>query len=496
MGDDPIRAEEPISRLALLRFSGDIGTKARATRRQFQHRLLHNLKDAISCRDSVPRVRVSRDRIFVEMPREGEVDALRRVFGIQSISLVERRSAASLEEVVRAGEELFRERVRDKRFAVRARRVGDRSKIPVGAGELERALGAALLPVSAGVNLGNPEVTVHVELLEDEAYFFPARIPAHGGLPLGVEGRGVALISGGFDSAVAAWHLLKRGVLLDYVFCNLGGATHQQGVLRVAKVLADRWSYGDRPRLHAINFEPLTAELRAKTQKRYWQVLLKRQMLRAAEGVASQCRASAIVTGEAMGQVSSQTLQNLAVISQAASLLVLRPLVGFNKDEIVALSRQVGTFELSKEVGEYCAMVPSRPATGASLRAVLAEEEKLDLSRVERVVAEHEVFDLRALDAEKLDLTELEVEWIPEGATVLDLRSQAEYASWHYPGALRLDFAHSFQAYPSFDRSQIYVLYCELGLKSAHLAELMCKEGFRAYHFKGGLRALQRSLST
>jgi thiamine biosynthesis protein ThiI len=493
MGDDPIRTAEPAARLVLLRFSGDIGTKARGTRRQFQRRLLHNLKDAISCGGSVPRVRVSRDRIFVEMTQDREVDALTRVFGIQSISVAERRPAAGLEEIVRAGEELFRERVRGRRFAVRAHRVGDRSKIPVGAGELERALGAALLPVSAGVDLGNPEVTVHVELLEDEAYFFPARIPAHGGLPLGVEGRGVALISGGFDSAVAAWQLLKRGVLLDYVFCNLGGATHKQGVLRVAKVLADRWSYGDRPRLHAIDFEPLTAELRAKTQKRYWQVLLKRQMLRAAAGVARQCRASAIVTGEAVGQVSSQTLRNLAVISRAASLLVLRPLVGLNKDEIVALARQVGTFELSKTVGEYCAMVPTRPSTGASARAVLAEEEKLDLSRVDRVVAEREVLDLRGLDVEKLDLPELEIERIPKDATVLDLRSKAEYASWHYPGSLRLDFAHAFQAHPTFDRSQTYVLYCELGLKSAHLAELMRKEGFEAYHFKGGLRALQRA---
>jgi thiamine biosynthesis protein ThiI len=139
-------------------------------------------------------------------------------------------------------------------------------------------------------------------------------------------------------------------------------------------------------------------------------------------------------------------------------------------------------------------MVPTRPSTGASARAVLAEEEKLDLSRVDRVVAEREVFDLRGLDVESLDLPELEVERIPEGATVLDLRSKAEYASWHYPGALRLDFAHAFQARSTFDRGQTYVLYCELGLKSAHLAELMRKEGLEAYHFKGGLRALQRTV--
>jgi thiamine biosynthesis protein ThiI len=478
--------------LALLRFSGDVGIKARATRRQFELRLIHNLRDAISSQGSRPRIRASRDRVFVELGSRSEVETLTRVFGVQSVSLVEHRSGTQLQEIVSAGEELYRERVRGRRFAVRARRVGDRSRIPVSAREVERALGAALLPVSAGVDLGDPEVTAHVEILEDEVCFLPDRIPAHGGVPLGVEGQAVALVSGGFDSAVAAWQLLKRGVRLDYVFCNLGGATHLHGVLRVMKVLADRWSYGDHPRLHVVDFEALTAELQDRTETRYWQVLLKRLMLRAAESIARERQAAAVVTGEAVAQVSSQTLQNLSVISQVASGLVLRPLVGFNKEEIIELARMIGTFELSKVVGEYCAIVPSRPATRASLHAILAEEEKLDLALVERAVAARAVIDLRSFDVEKLDLPEIEVGRVPEGATVIDLRSKPEFDSWHHPEALRLDFAQALKTFPSFDRSQTYVLYCEFGLKSAHLAEQMRQEGLEAFHIKGGTRTLRR----
>jgi thiamine biosynthesis protein ThiI len=302
----------------------------------------------------------------------------------------------------------------------------------------------------------------------------------------------VALVSGGFDSAVAAWHMLRRGVSLDYVFCNLGGATHRLGTLRVTKVLADRWSYGDRPRFHTIEFGPMVEELQARTRSRYWQILLKRLMLRCAERVARETRAVAIVTGESVGQVSSQTLQNLAVISQATDTPILRPLVGFNKDEIIATAGRIGTFELSKVVGEYCDMVPKSPATSASLRAILDEENALDLGLLDRCADERTRLDLRACDVEQLEIPHLETDAIPAGARVIDLRSKAQFDSWHHPDAVWLDFAHAMKAYPSFDRDQTYVLYCEFGLKSAHLAEFMRKQGFRASNFRGGTKALKR----
>jgi len=485
-------ADSPTPQLALLRFSGEIGTKARATRSQFVQRLIANLRDALLAEQLEPRIRDTHNRIFVELPDAASASVLTRIFGIQSISLVECCPADSIERLVDAGEAWFGDRVAGKRFAVRARRVGERSKITLQPADIERALGTRMLARSAGVDLDDPEVTVSVELIGSDAYFFPERIACHGGLPLGASGRAVALMSGGFDSAVAAWQLLKRGVRIDYAFCNLGGETHQLGVLRVAKVLADRWSYGDRPRLHAIDFAALTDELRARTQPRYWQVLLKRSMLRAAEILVRERRASAIITGEAVGQVSSQTLPNLAVISQATSETILRPLVGTNKDEIIDTARLIDTYDLSKIVGEYCAMVPTRPATAATLGAIEAEEAKLDLSIIEAAVAARRIFKLRELEVETLGIPDLEIDRIPAGAVVIDLRTRPEYQSWHWPDALQLDFSRALRAHASFDRNQTYVLYCEIGLKSAHLAEVMRKEGLRAFHIPGGSRALKK----
>jgi thiamine biosynthesis protein ThiI len=325
-----------------------------------------------------------------------------------------------------------------------------------------------------------------------QAYFFAERRAGRGGLPVGTGERAVALVSGGFDSPVAAWHLLKRGVPLDYVFCNLGGLSHRLGALRVMKVIADRWSYGSQPRLHAVDFEAVSQELQRNTSQRYWQVLLKRLMLRAAEAIARESGGCAIVTGEAVGQVSSQTLANLATISQVTPMPILRPLVGFNKDEIIEVANRIGTGPLSAVVGEYCAMVPHRPSTSAKLDAVLAEESRIDFAVLEKALASREVLKLRSLDPEADGLGDLETSEIPATAQVIDLRTREEFRAWHYPDAVQLDFGHALLAYPSFAKERTYVLYCEFGLKSAHLAELMGRAGLRALHFRGGTRAIRR----
>ena len=481
--------------LVLIRFSGEIATKAKGTRARFQRLLAHNLEAALRRADVPYALKREWSRFFVELRDDGPkaaqaLEALSRVFGVKSLSVVEARPAPTLEAVVQAGEELFRERVRGKRFAVRARVAGERQKVPFGATAVERELGAALRPHAARVDLTDPEVTVHVEVRDDRAFFYTEVVAGPGGLPLGAEGRALALVSGGFDSAVAAWRMMKRGLALDYAFFNLGGSQHQRDVLRVAKLLTEQWGHGHEPKLHAVDFQGLVQELQKKTHPRYWQVLLKRLMLKASEQIAQELGVRALVTGEALGQVSSQTLQNLVVISEATELLVLRPLLGLDKEEIVAQARTIGTYEISASVQEYCALVPRKPATRARLDRVREEEAKLDPSILERAVAERAVFDLTALEPEALVPEGLEIEEVPEGAVVIDLRSPQAYRAWHYPGAVHWDFFRALDEFKTLPKDKTYVLYCELGLKSAHLAELMRQAGYDAYNFKGGIKRL------
>jgi len=488
----PIPTPTGPGRLLLVRFSGDVTTKAPATRRRFLQRMARNLKDALKSEDIGFSLERTHNRFFIRVDDDRAVAAVSRVFGVQSLASVSSHPWRSLPELVEAGFEIFAEAVRGHSFAVRVKRVGERSRIPIRGAELERALGARLGAVARGVDLGAPEVVARVELMPGRAFFFQENRPGHGGLPLGCEGRALSLVSGGFDSAVASWQMLKRGVALDYVFCNLGGRSHQLETLRVMKVIADRWSYGTRPHFHAIDFDGVTREIQARVRTRYWQVVLKRMMLRAATAVASEREALALVTGDAIGQVSSQTLQNLAVISGATPLPILRPLVGFNKEEIIEMARRIGTAELSAQVGEYCAMVPSKPATAAAADDIEAEEAGIDPRILSDAVAERGVFDLRGLDLDAVDSPAIQTDSIPAEATVLDLRSKPAYQGWHYPGALYLDFRHAVELHGQFDRAQRYVLYCEFGLKSAHLAELMRRKGLDASHFAGGLKAVIR----
>jgi thiamine biosynthesis protein ThiI len=483
-------------RIAVLRLSGELSTKARATRRRFLGQLVQNLEEALAGEGIAARVERAHERVYLVPADARAVEIAARIFGVQSISLAERVEFASLAELVAIAARRFAPDVRERSFAVRARIVGGRETAEFGARDVEVELGTALLPGARRVDLGAPEATVRVEVHRGQAHLFRTAIPGAGGLPLGTEGRAVALVSGGFDSAVAAWQLLRRGVRLEYVFCNLGGRTHELGTLRVMKWIAEMWSYGDRPRLHAFDFGPVVQELKDRSEPRYWQILLKREMMRAAERVARAVRAQAIVTGEALGQVSSQTLPNLAVISQATALPILRPLVGFHKNEIIALAEQIGTAPLSAAVGEYCGIAPRRPATAARLADVLRQEERREDAALEHAWKTSRRIDLRTFDPESELIPDLAVEKVPPGATLLDLRTREEFAEWHAEGALRLDFADALRAYPSFAKDREYVVYCAVGLKSAHLAELMCEAGLRAHHLRGGARALRGRSAT
>jgi thiamine biosynthesis protein ThiI len=474
----------------LIRFSGDLSTKKGRAFARFRSRLAHNLRDSLRAAGLDFDLKLARHRFFLQAPPEAE-GVLAHVFGVQSWSPVASEPWQSFDDLVDLGARHFAEAVRGRTFAVRVRRSRIRGSVDFTSLDVERELGTRLLDESAGVNLGNPEITARVELDHGVAHLFSEVRRGPAGLPIGSEGRALTLISGGIDSAVAAWLMLKRGVEVDYIFFNLGGTDHENQVLEVMRVLADGWSYGYRPRLRLVDLRPFVEQLRERTAESLWQVVLKRLMLRAASASAADTDTQALVTGEAIGQVSSQTLHNLAVLEAASELPVLRPLLTFDKSEIVELAQHIGTYDLSAHVPEYCALQGRAPATEATEKQLAAAEQTLDLEALLEQVASSPNLDLRTLVRGQQRAGEsLAISEVPEGAVVVDLRSRAAFEAWHLPGAVRLDYLEAIKAAAHFADEPDYVVCCEVEFKSADIAERLRAAGRRAWFFEGGTSKL------
>lgn len=465
--------------LWLIRLSSDLTTKLHNTRKRFQARLVRNLKDALDTHNVSYTFKSTWSRFFVESDDPRVPQLLEHVFGVHSYSLVHPSPLTTFEDIIAQGKAIYEDEVKGKTYAVRARRTKD---IPFSAMDIQQHLGFALNE-GATVDLTNPEVEVNVEVREGQVYFFSEKHPGPKGLPLNVEGRALCLMSGGFDSAVAAWMMLKRGLALDYVFFRLGGEAHERDVHQVVKVLSDHWSYGSRPRLYVIPFEDVVEQIQDHVHTRYWQLILKRQMYRVAQEVAHRCKLNTLITGEALGQVSSQTLANLEALNITDKMPILRPLIGFDKNEIVKKAFKIGTGVISEKVPEYCAIVPTRPSTGAKFQEL--DDQEANLKTDIAGLAEH----AKRIKLRDATLTapdpEIVTELPPEDDTVLlDIRTDTEFRRGHDDRATHLEFAYALDFYKKLDQSKHYYIYCGVGLKSANLVERMRASGYQAWVYQ------------
>ncbi|MEM1180841.1 MAG: THUMP domain-containing protein [Acidobacteriota bacterium] len=472
----------------IVRFSGELSLKGKRARNRFIDRLVHNLADALRSHGYRYRFERRWSRLYFTASSPDAAAVAARVFGVRAVAAVEKRRWQTPEDLVERGYEIFRQEVAGRTFAVRVRRGEHASTQNFRSPDLERALGERLLPDAAGVRLKSPEVEVRIELQGQDAYFYSRSISGESGLPMGTEGRALVLFSGGLDSPVAAWAVHRRGVRTDLLFCNLGGDQHLRDVVRVAKIIADQWSFGGGPTLIVVDMQQLAEEIHGKVPPKLRQVVLKRQMLRLGERVAAGRGIRTLVTGEAIGQVSSQTLDNLLVTSSASTIPVLRPLMAWNKEEIIDKARHLGTFDLSSQVTEFCGLEGSvAPSARVKATAVEVAERELDAALLDRSIEAKVEIDLRSFCFGDVASFEVEVASIPEGAVLLDLRPARAFSSWHPEGATSLPYPEALERFEALDRSATYAVYCELGLKSAHLVERMNRAGFKAFHLPRGL---------
>ncbi len=382
--------------LYLIHYSSDIGLKGK-NRGDFIKQLKRNLRRQLP----LQQVREVRGRLLAWGPRPDL--NLARVFGVAWWA-VPRQVPPRWEAIVEAGVALAREamaRCEVRTFAVRARRA-DKS-FPKGTLAIERELGAAIVQATGlGVNLTRPDLTVRVEIIPGQAFVFTDAHQGFQGLPVGTAGKVLGLFSGGVDSLIAAWLMARRGAAVELVHFHAFTAAryaHHDKAGRLAQALA---AYIPGLRVHYVPyhlFQAATLDL-PRREARYELVVFRRFMARLAARLARQRGAAAIFTGDSLAQVASQTMENLTAVDAGVDFPLFRPLIAFNKQEIIAWAERLKFYDLAKQPYKDCCSIISRnPATRARLEVVEAIEQRAGLDAVlEASLAEVETIAYPAAD--------------------------------------------------------------------------------------------------
>jgi thiamine biosynthesis protein ThiI len=347
--------------------------------------LVRNLRTALKGLN-VTAVRSIMGRIEIDLGSEAAFDEARdrikRVFGIANFSLAGRVASHDFQELADAILADLGDREVSS-FRVSARRADKR--IPYTSPQLEREVGGLIKQVKGWhVDLEKPAFTIHLEFLPEQAFYFFGKEPGAGGLPSGSSGKLTCLLSGGIDSPVAAYRLMRRGCTVSFVHFHSYPILSRASQEKVREIAALLTKYQQHARLAMVAFGELQQQVVLAVPPEFRVVIYRRLMLRIAEQLARKWHAKALVTGEVVGQVASQTLENLTTIAEACSLQILRPLVGMDKDEIADQAAALGTLPISNIPDQDCCTLftPRNPATRARLDEVLRAEAALPIAEM------------------------------------------------------------------------------------------------------------------
>jgi thiamine biosynthesis protein ThiI len=395
------RVALPPPELILVRY-GEISLKG-GNRAQFESALARNIRAALRNLSSVEIER--RQGRFVVVPKQrGEEVArrLRDVFGIKSVSpawgvAADRDAIADLGRQVLA--EALDARARDRTITVRIESKRADKTFPMTSNQLDRFVADRALAGLTGVRvkLDDPELTLGIELRSERAYVFVERFPGPGGLPVGTLGRALCLLSGGIDSPVAAWLAMKRGLAVSHVTFHSYPFIGDASKLKVIEVARALVRYQPSNRLYVVPFAETQTAIRDTAPEGYRTVLYRRMMQRISSRIAAKYELDALVTGDCLGQVASQTLENMTCIGEAAEIPILRPLLTYDKDETIALARKIGTFDISNvQEPDCCSLfMPSHPVLRGKLEICRGVESKMDVERlIARGIEGVEIHDL------------------------------------------------------------------------------------------------------
>ena len=471
----------------IIKLFPEIMIKSESVRKRFVKILTSNIRNVLTKYDDTVAVIKHWDYIEVRSKIDANlpmlIEQLQRIPGIHHFLQVEEKPFANLHEIFEQTLSDVASQLENKTFCVRVKRKG---KHEFNSLEAERYIGGGLNQhiASAKVQLKNPDVTVRIEIEDDKMMLVRARYEGIGGYPIGTQEDVLSLISGGFDSGVSSYMLLRRGSRVHYCFFNLGGAAHEIGVKQMAYHIWQRYGSSHKVRFVAINFEGVVGEILENVDNGQMGVVLKRMMVRAASKIAQRFDIQAIVTGEALGQVSSQTLTNLRLIDEAADVLVLRPLITHDKEQIIAMAKHIGTDDIAKSMPEFCGVISKNPTVKAIKAKIEQEEGNFNFAVLESAVKNARYLDIRQI-AEQTEKDVVSVDAVSvlgENDVIIDIRSPEEIDEnplhIENQAMIQLPFYKLSSQFTELDQSKHYVLYCERGVMSKLQALYLKESGF------------------
>ena len=466
----------------------EITIKSKSVRKQMTKILRANLRTRLRKHDLSGDVQNRWDSLVIQMNSSDErsrrhmIDILSNTPGIGYSLEIDEHDFTTLDNAYQHVRDAYAPLLKDKTFCVRVKRAGQhdftshQAEIYMGGGLLKETDAKA-------VSLKDPDIVVHAEIRNDKVQVVKQRIDGLGGYPLGSQGDVLSLISGGYDSTVASYLMTRRGLKTHYCFFNLGGSAHEIGVKQVAHYLWQRYGESHRVKFITVPFEGVVAEILKNVDIGQMGVVLKRMMLRAASTAASRMNLPALVTGEAVAQVASQTISNLAVIDRVSDHMVLRPLASMDKLDIIALSRRIGTEAFAANMPEYCGVISVNPTTVGDMAKVEAAEAAFDMSVLEHALANStyqridEVLD--NLDSGIDDVALVKMPALED--VVIDIRhpDESETAPLALPNnkVLNIPFYELETRLKDLDMTARHLLYCQKGTMSRiHAHHLMLEK--------------------
>lgn len=464
----------------ILKLFSEIMVKGNKAKKQMIGQLFGNLKILLSHNQAIA-IRKFGDKIEVVAPLE-VTQKTRRILldtsGIdQVLEAIGFDNVETLDQINTIVSQVVSATIENKTFVVRTKRNG---KHPFSSSQISSELGRYLLENTnaKGVDLHTPEVTVRLELVNHQLNIITAKHQGLGGFPIGTQGEILSLMSGGFDSTVASYLAIKRGIKTHYLFFNLGGIAHEIGVKQVAFYLWNKFSSSHRVKFITVPFEDVVEEIFRSTSQPYMGVTLKRLMLIAAEKIADEMKIDAVMTGESVAQVSSQTLRNLALIDQATTKLVLRPLAMMNKPDIIAIADAIGTKKFAETMPEYCGVISKNPVIHGSFKRIVRESKAFDYDVLQTAVASAKTVDIHTIieDINCLAPVAVECEITHFNQVIVDIRADEHRTPVPFE-TLAIAFHKLKSEFKKLPQDKEYLLYCDKGVLSQLHAQYLRDEG-------------------